>query len=230
MHIRQNVVVANPSGEFTTHSAQTYHQNTCKVRATAKRCFDVIVASTVLLAFSPIMLIIALAIIIEGRGSILFSQQRTGKNCLPFAFYKFRSMVPHNTPSTKLDYVRDNDPRITKVGGFLRKTSLDELPQLFNVLKGDMSLVGPRPQPVCHLEHYGTKIDNYALRHVVRPGITGLVQISPLRDADEHFEDLVKRVNLDLHYVSNFSLEQDIRILLTTALKVIHRAQRLLQK
>ncbi len=228
MHIHQNIVAANQVTDFKKYSTHTLYSNTCKVRAIAKRCFDLMVASSILLAFSPVMLIIALAITLEGKGSVIFSQQRTGKNCTPFAFYKFRSMVPHNTPSTKLDYVRDTDPRITKVGSFLRKTSLDELPQLFNVLKGDMSLVGPRPQPVCHLEHYGTKIDDYALRHSVRPGITGLVQISPLRDADEYFEDLVKRVKLDLHYVSNFSLEQDIRILFITGLKVVNRAKKLL--
>jgi Undecaprenyl-phosphate galactose phosphotransferase WbaP len=186
-----------------------------------KRLFDAAVAIILLLVFSPLMLVIAAALKMEG-GSIIFSHLRIGKKGKNFKCYKFRSMIPHadqalpnllsNHPDLQAEWSRDhklkNDPRISKLGAFLRQSSLDELPQLFNVLKSEMSLVGPRPIVSEELEKYGLDKTYYLM---VRPGMTGLWQVSGRNNVDYD-----ARVYLDAWYVKNWSLWYDLAILFKT--------------
>lgn len=192
-------------------------------QALAKRSFDVLGSAFLILLFSPVMLAIMLAIKLDDNGPIFFRQERTGQFGKSFSIFKFRSMVTHNTPQNTLDYVGKRDPRITRVGHILRSTSLDELPQLFNVLLGDLSLVGPRPQPVYYLEHYGSKIRGYRDRLSVKPGATGPVQVSPLRAEIDTLEGIQKRVDLEMYYVNNQNLLLDIKICIFTAVMMLTR-------
>lgn len=194
-----------------------------KTQAIVKRMFDLVGAASLLILFAPVMAVVSVLIMLDSRGGVFFLQERTGENGKTFRVVKFRTMMKHNTPKEQLDFVTSADPRITPIGRILRNTSLDELPQLFNVLKGEMSLVGPRPQPVCHLEHYGTTIPYYALRHMVKPGITGLVQISDMRSQVHTLQDMMQRVQMDLKYIRTWSLWQDIAICLKTAATMLLR-------
>jgi Undecaprenyl-phosphate galactose phosphotransferase WbaP len=190
-----------------------------------KRLFDTLVAALLLVLLSPLMLVIALLLKLEG-GSVLFAHQRIGKNGRKFDCYKFRSMVPnaeqqlqnllqHNA-QLKAQWDKEHklkdDPRISRIGDFLRRTSLDELPQLFNVLKSEMSLVGPRPIVQDELQKYGLEKSYYLM---VRPGMTGLWQVSGRNDVDYE-----TRVYLDAWYVKNWSLWYDLAILVKT-IKVV---------
>lgn len=181
---------------------------------------DKILGALFLLAASPIMLLVAAAIVIEGKGPILFSQRRHGFNHAVFCIYKFRTMTVADDGPTIVQAQR-NDPRVTKVGKFLRRYSLDELPQLFNVLKGDMSLVGPRPHALAHNDYYAQTIENYAGRHKMKPGITGWAQVNGLRGETSETEHMAERVRYDLDYVDNWSLWFDLRILSRTARAVV---------
>jgi exopolysaccharide biosynthesis polyprenyl glycosylphosphotransferase len=187
------------------------------VASVAKSAMDFIVALVAIVLFSPLMLICAIGIKLTSPGPILFRQQRIGYSNALFEVLKFRTM--HTTHCNTGELTRRNDPRVFKFGEFLRKFSLDELPQLFNVLKGDMSLVGPRP----HMREaraagvlYFEAVSNYAARHRVKPGITGLAQISGWRGPTESIEQLENRVAHDLHYVENWSLALDVKILAKT--------------
>ena len=191
-----------------------------------KRLFDFVVAALLLLILSPVLLLIALALKMEGGHSVLFSHQRIGKNKRMFACYKFRTMVPNaeqqlpqlleNNPELQAQWDKEHklkdDPRVSKLGEFLRRTSLDELPQLFNVLKSEMSLVGPRPIVEAELQKYGLEKSYYLM---VRPGMTGLWQVSGRNDVDYD-----TRVYLDAWYVKNWSLWYDLAILFKT-IKVV---------
>lgn len=188
-----------------------------------KRAMDLLGSIVLLILFSPFMIGIAIAISLESKGGVFFKQKRSGIHCKEFMMYKFRSMRPHDTPQNQLDYIKEGDPRVTKVGAFIRKTSLDELPQLINVLKGEMSLVGPRPQPVFHKDHYPNIIPNYNLRHLVRPGVTSPVQVSEFRDDIDETGYLAARVALDIEYAYNRTLWGDIKILFMTFLKIFKR-------
>ena len=170
-----------------------------------------------LVALSPVMLLIALAVRLDSAGPVLFRQTRYGFNNEEFTVFKFRTMrIDTANPAAALEQARRNDPRITKVGRFLRRTSLDELPQLLNVLKGEMSLVGPRPHAVAHNEQYSRIIDEYFSRHRVKPGITGWAQINGLRGETDTAEKMRKRVEYDVYYIDHWSLLFDIRILFLT--------------
>lgn len=180
-----------------------------------KRLFDVAIATLLLLISSPVLAIIALAIALDSSGGVLFRQQRIGRGGAPFAMLKFRSMVadasrigPHFTDR--------GDPRITRVGAFIRRTSLDELPQLLNVLSGDMSLVGPRPDVAAQRGEYTEQ--EWQARHAVRPGITGLAQATLRSEATAS-----QRKALDLQYAANASLVLDLKILWLTALQVLFK-------
>ena len=179
-----------------------------------KRLFDVIVSLIIILIIIPVLIIVALLIKMESRGPVFFMQERVGLNGKLFKMYKLRSMVA-NAESQGPYFTSSNDPRITKIGRFIRKTSLDELPQLFNVLLGDMSLVGPRPnvdqQKKDYTDHEWNK------RNSVRPGITGLAQ-AKLRS----MAGAEQRTKLDLEYVDNVSLLYDIWILILTIKQVIN--------
>mgnify|MGYP001131389257 CR=1 FL=1 len=177
---------------------------------------DRILAALLLLLFAPVLLAVALAIRLDSPGPILFRQKRYGFNNNPITVYKFRTMHVSAGEDPTVPQARRNDPRVTRVGAFLRRTSLDELPQLLNVIKGEMSLVGPRPHAVAHNEQYAKIIDDYLSRHRVKPGITGWAQINGLRGETDTPEKMARRVQYDLYYIDNWSLLFDIKILLLT--------------
>tara|TARA_R110000868_G_scaffold29049_2_gene108018 strand:- start:2819 stop:4318 length:1500 start_codon:yes stop_codon:yes gene_type:complete len=176
---------------------------------------DRVLAFVALVMISPVMLAIALAVKLDGKGPVFFRQRRHGFNHQVISVLKFRSMVV-TEDGKHVPQATRNDPRITKVGRILRRTSLDELPQLFNVLKGEMSLVGPRPHAIAHNEHYSAILETYASRHKVKPGITGWAQINGYRGETDTPEKMRKRVECDLYYIENWSLWFDIRILALT--------------
>ena len=185
-----------------------------------KRLFDVAFALLVtVLLLSWLLPILALLIKLESRGPVLFKQLRSGKNGAPFYCYKLRSMAL-NADSDQRQASRD-DSRITKVGAILRKTSLDELPQFLNVLRGEMSVVGPRPHMLQHTLHYAQAIDNFMDRHLVAPGITGLAQVAGYRGETKETEAMVKRVRADIHYIRNWSFLLDVKIVFLTVRQAV---------
>ena len=185
-----------------------------------KRSFDILVSSAVIVfLLSWLTPLIGLLIKLESKGPIFFKQSRNGFNYREFDCYKFRSMTPNE--DAHLYQATRGDSRITKIGKFIRKTSIDELPQFFNVLFGDMSVVGPRPHMVSHTDMYAKKIDKFMVRHFVKPGITGLAQISGFRGEVESDKDIIGRVKFDIFYVENWSLLLDLKIITRTFLNVI---------
>lgn len=180
-----------------------------------KRWFDLFIAAFLIVLFSPVFFGLALAIKLTSPGEIIFKQQRLGLNGQVFRMYKFRSMVKNAVNMGSGMFIEDNDPRITPVGKLLRKTSLDELPQLFNVLRGEMSLVGPRPAPLHHLDKYDSR---QVKRLSVRPGITGWAQVNG-RVAPYWPE----RIEMDLWYIENYSFWLDLKILGMTFISVFRR-------
>lgn len=191
-----------------------------------KRTEDVLLASFFLLLSSPLLVIIAIAIKVSSSGPVIFKQTRYGLNGQRINVYKFRSMAcMENTGN--IQQARVNDPRITPLGRFLRKTSLDELPQFVNVLQGKMSIVGPRPHAVAHNEEYRKLVPQYMQRHVVKPGITGWAQVNGWRGETDTLDKMQKRVEYDLHYIKNWSLWFDIKIIIMTFYKgfVHHNAR-----
>jgi putative colanic acid biosynthesis UDP-glucose lipid carrier transferase len=184
--------------------------------AVLKRSMD-ISASLLLLAFTfPLMGAIAILIKIDSPGPVLFKQQRFGFGKRPFTLYKFRSMRCDMADDPSIPQARRNDPRVTTIGRLLRQASLDELPQLVNVLKGDMSLVGPRPHAIAHDEKFATLIDGYLARHRVKPGITGWAQVNGLRGETNTVQKMRQRLEFDLYYIENWSPLFDLRILWRT--------------
>jgi Undecaprenyl-phosphate glucose phosphotransferase len=185
----------------------------------AKRAFDIAGAMVGLLVTAPVMLVIAFAVWIESPGPIIFRQRRGGFNGRAFKILKFRTMREMDDGPTIIQ-ATSNDHRLTHVGRWLRRSSADELPQLFNVLRGDMSLVGPRPHALAHDLQYGRLISNYPYRHHVRPGITGWAQINGFRGPTPTVDKMKQRVELDLWYATNWSFWLDLRILFWTLLEV----------
>jgi Undecaprenyl-phosphate glucose phosphotransferase len=187
-----------------------------------KRSIDVIFSVGLLAAFSPLMLVIAFAIAVDSRGPLLFRQLRFGLNGEPIVVYKFRTMYHGAGHSATVTQASRDDPRVTRVGAFLRRRSLDELPQLYNVCRGQMSLVGPRPHAIAHNEIYARVIKAYSARHLVKPGITGWAQVNGARGATPTSQAMQKRVEYDLYYIGNWSLMLDIRILCRTIWCMFH--------
>ena len=187
-----------------------------KVKLAVKRMADVIFAILLLFPAIPLLLLSSILVKCEDGGPILFKQERYGRHGLPFLVYKLRTMKTTYSGSTT--QVIKGDYRLTKVGGFLRRFSIDELPQLFNVIKGDMSLVGPRPHASDHNELYRVKIEGYMQRHQIRPGITGLAQVRGLRGNTENISLMERRIQEDLRYISHWSLRTDLLILVLTLL------------
>lgn len=184
-----------------------------------KTVFDRVIATAALVLLSPLMAAVAIAIKLESRGSVLFKQKRYGFNNELIEIYKFRSMYTDMSDSTAAKLVTKDDPRVTPIGRFIRKTSIDELPQLFNVLNGTLSLVGPRPHAThakAANELYNEVVDGYFARHKVKPGITGWAQINGWRGETDTREKIEKRVEYDLYYIDNWSLLLDFYILLRT--------------
>ena len=191
----------------------------CGMTGVLKRASDVMLSVAALLVVAPVMAVIAIRVRQSSPGPILFRQRRYGLDGREFVVYKFRTMTVCED-----DIVRQatrDDARVTPFGLFLRRRSLDELPQLFNVLQGTMSLVGPRPHAVAHNEHYRKLVSGYMLRHKVRPGITGLAQVNGLRGETADLETMHQRVQFDLEYLKNWSLGLDLRILVKTVLIVL---------
>lgn len=184
-----------------------------------KRGSDIVLGSLIGLLILPVCLVIYLAIRFSSPGPVLFKQHRTGINGKPFKVYKFRSMEVHNEQDGSVTQASANDPRITRLGAFLRKTSLDELPQFYNVLQGRMSIVGPRPHALAHNEYYKDMIETYMRRHKVKPGITGWAQINGLRGETDTLDKMQKRVEYDLWYINNWSLWLDLKIIALTVVK-----------
>jgi putative colanic acid biosynthesis UDP-glucose lipid carrier transferase len=185
-----------------------------------KRAMDVALATIFLIIVSPLMAAIAIAIKMTSPGPVFFRQRRYGLDGREIRVWKFRTMtVCEDGPNVV--QARKEDPRVTPIGAFLRRTSLDELPQLFNVLKGDMSLVGPRPHATAHNEEYRRLIEGYMLRHKVRPGMTGLAQVHGCRGETETVDKMASRVEWDLRYIREWSLWMDIKILLQTCWVVL---------
>jgi len=185
---------------------------------------DRLLALILLLVFSPLMVAIAVGVRLSGPGPVIFKQARHGWDGREIKVYKFRTMIPHTEQDGKITQARPNDPRLTRFGTFLRRTSLDELPQLYNVLQGRMSIVGPRPHALSHNEFYKDRIDCYMLRHKVKPGITGWAQVNGYRGETDTLEKMQKRVEYDLYYIEHWSLWFDLKIIALTVLRgFIHK-------
>ncbi len=183
-----------------------------------KRVEDIVLSSLILLMISPVLLSIAAAVKLTSPGPVIFRQTRYGMDGKPIMVWKFRSMKVMENDSV-VTQATQNDPRVTRVGNFLRRTSLDELPQFINVLTGGMSIVGPRPHAVAHNEQYRTLIQGYMLRHKVKPGITGWAQINGWRGETDTLEKMEKRIEFDLEYIREWSLWFDIKIVFLTIFK-----------
>ncbi len=183
-----------------------------------KRTFDVLFSAAVLLVLSPLFLILAVCVKLTSRGPVLFRQDRYGLDGRKIGVLKFRTMKVQENAELVVQATR-NDPRVTWFGAFLRRTSLDELPQFFNVLHGEMSVVGPRPHAVAHNEQYRNQVAFYMLRHKVKPGITGWAQVNGWRGETDTLDKMAKRVEFDLYYIRHWSLWFDIKIIVKTIFK-----------
>ena len=187
---------------------------------TLKRVIDVALAVIALVALSPLLLVIALLIRLDSPGPAFFRQTRLGLGGRPFQILKFRTMTVMEN-GDRIVQAKKDDPRVTRLGRFLRKTSLDELPQLINVLKGEMSIVGPRPHAQAHDQYYSYMIEDYCGRQRVKPGITGWAQVNGFRGETPTLQSMCDRVAHDLWYVRNFSIALDIQILARTVREVL---------
>ncbi|RUZ14059.1 undecaprenyl-phosphate glucose phosphotransferase, partial [Mesorhizobium sp. M7A.F.Ca.CA.001.09.1.1] len=191
----------------------------------AKRAFDIVFSLIGIVVFSPVMLATAIAIKLDSKGPVLFHQKRHGFNNEIIEVYKFRSMYTDKADPTAKQTVTKNDPRVTRVGRFIRKTSIDELPQFFNSLLGSLSLVGPRPHAIAAQSHnllYNEVVDGYFARHKVKPGVTGWAQINGWRGEMDTNEKIRMRTEYDLYYIENWSLLFDLRILFLTPLRLLN--------
>lgn len=195
-------------------------------QATMKTVMDVSLAALALLMLSPLLITIALVVKFTSEGPVIFKQKRHGWDGKIIEVWKFRSMYvkqPKVEGDIGVQQATKHDPRITPIGRFIRRTSIDELPQLFNVLQGTMSLVGPRPHAVEHNNYYAHKIDAYMLRHRIKPGITGLAQANGYRGETETLDKMQKRVEYDIAYINNWSLWLDIRIMVKTVFTLLNK-------
>ena len=213
-----SVISSNPYIEDLTGLSVVnirYVPLTNTINMLIKRIMDFIGATAAIIIFSPVMLISALLIKLTDGGKVIFAQERVGLHNKTFMMYKFRSMREQKDEEEKEGWTKKGDPRITGIGKFLRKTSLDELPQLFNVLVGQMSLVGPRPERPQFVEKFKEEIPGYMIKHQVRPGMTGWAQIKGFRGDTS----IRRRIECDLYYIENWTLMMDIKILFLTVFK-----------
>ena len=180
-----------------------------------KRAMDIVGSLICIVLFSPVMLITAVLIKLTSPGPLIFTQERVGLHNVPFRMYKFRSMEVQTQSEEKKGWTVKNDPRVTPVGRFIRKTSIDELPQLFNVLRGDMSLIGPRPERPQFVEKFREEIPRYMVKHQVRPGMTGWAQVNGYWGNTS----IRKRIDCDLYYIENWTVGLDIKILFLTVFR-----------
>jgi putative colanic acid biosysnthesis UDP-glucose lipid carrier transferase len=190
------------------------------MRLLLKALEDKVLSLFILILISPILLLVAIAVKFDSPGPVFFRQKRTGWSGKSFKIWKFRSMYVHQEETGKLKQAEKNDSRITRVGAFIRKTSLDELPQIFNVLSGDMSLVGPRPHAIQHDKEYSQRIFDYFARHHIKPGITGLAQVRGLRGETKDINQMIQRVESDIEYINKWSIWLDLTIIARTVLSL----------
>ncbi len=188
------------------------------IDSVVKRLEDIVLGLCFFLLSLPVMVFIAISIKLTSPGPILFKQKRHGINGKEIKVYKFRSMKIHQEANGKVTQATENDDRITKVGKFIRRTSLDELPQFYNVIQGRMSIVGPRPHALAHNQEYQQKVEAYMARHKVKPGITGWAQVNGFRGETDTLEKMQKRVEYDLYYIDNWSVWFDLKIISRTFL------------
>jgi Undecaprenyl-phosphate glucose phosphotransferase len=198
-----------------TVTIQVLHPPLSAVDLAAKRVLDVVVASVALILLLPLLIMIAAAIKLDSRGPVIFWQTRHGFNNQKIKVFKFRSMSTTEDGHRAKQAIK-NDPRITQVGQIIRRTNLDELPQFFNVLRGDMSIVGPRPHPISLNEAFEKRISPFSRRHKVKPGITGWAQVNGCRGETDTLEKMQRRVEYDLHYIDNWSFLLDLKIIVMT--------------
>lgn len=184
-----------------------------------KRIFDFVFALIAIVALTPVWVVLAVWIFLSSPGGVFFRQKRTGYRGETFEMLKFRSMYRNDTADEQQS--TEGDPRVTPVGRFLRRSSLDELPQLWNVLVGDMSIIGPRPHMLQHTEYYSARIPGYMRRHDMRPGLTGYAQIKGFRGPTPKLEDMERRVKADLEYIDKFSLWLDLKIFSLTLWRML---------
>lgn len=217
----RTVAPAQPAEE--RHELPTV--DACEVANSAgKRAVDILGAALALLLFLPLLCCIALAVRMESKGPAIFRQRRTGQNGRIFTIYKFRTMTV-TEDSGEIRHATKGDKRVTALGAVLRKLSLDELPQFMNILKGDMSIVGPRPHALAHDEFYGERIPTYADRFRAKPGLTGLAQVNGLRGEIQDLRAMRDRIAADNLYIDSWSLGLDIAILAKTALIIFRDPQ-----
>ena len=207
--------------EFRRLEAASGVRERTPASARGKRALDVVVAALALLLFLPLLLLIAAAIRAESPGEVLFRQTRTGLRGRRFTILKFRTMRAAAAREADVQQASRGDPRVTRVGRVLRKLSLDELPQLINVLQGEMSLVGPRPHALSHDAAWADRVPGYANRFKVKPGLTGLAQVRGLRGEIHNEESLRRRIAADIEYIETWSLAGDLKLLALTAPKVL---------
>jgi putative colanic acid biosynthesis UDP-glucose lipid carrier transferase len=190
-----------------------------------KRGLDVFLSVLVVVfILSWVFPLIAILIKSSSKGPLLFKQLRHGRDNVPFYCYKFRTMRVNDAADTQ--QATEDDPRVTKIGAFLRRSSLDELPQFLNVLKGEMSIVGPRPHAVRMNERFSEEVENFMFRHAVKPGITGLAQSKGYRGETKDFYDIYSRCKLDLFYIKNWSVILDLRIIIWTSVALLMKNHR----
>jgi Undecaprenyl-phosphate glucose phosphotransferase len=187
---------------------------------TIKRALDIVVSTVSIVLLLPLFLVVAIAIKLDSPGPIIFRQRRYGFNGRPFDIFKFRTMSVQENGETIIP-AKPNDPRVTRIGSLLRQTSIDELPQLLNVLRGCMSIIGPRPHAAAHDEHFDKLVGNYAYRQHVKPGLTGWAQVHGLRGEMRTIADIEERIKFDLWYIDNWSLLLDIKITFMTIVEIM---------
>jgi Undecaprenyl-phosphate glucose phosphotransferase len=210
------------SAQQRIHSLEIQRAPLSVAEQADKRLMDVMIGLLALIFFSPMMALTALAIKLDGPGPVLFLQNRRGFNGRQFVMFKFRTMTVQENGEVVTQASRD-DPRVTNIGRFLRSASVDEFPQLINVLKGEMSLVGPRPHALAHDNQFEKLLQDYAFRRHVKPGMTGWAQVHGLRGATPSVEQIAKRVEMDLWYINNWSLWLDVQILIKTVFEVMRK-------
>lgn len=214
--------ISNIGGLYTLDISRSPIEGPARI---VKRLEDVVLGSLICVLMLPVCAAIAIAIKLTSKGPVIFKQYRMGINGRRFKVYKFRSMEVHEEATGQVTQAHFGDPRITKLGAFLRRTSLDELPQFYNVLQGRMSIVGPRPHALAHNEYYKDLVESYMQRHKVKPGITGWAQVNGLRGETDTLDKMERRVQFDLWYIDNWSLWLDLKIIAMTVWKGFINAQ-----
>ena len=217
-----NLLVLAEARPAIARPTETFDLSHKPVQQRLKRAFDLAIALPLFVLLTPLMAAIALLIRIDSKGPAVFRQTRLGQGGKPFEIVKFRTMTVIED-GDNVTQVRKGDARVTRIGRWLRRLSLDELPQFINVIVGDMSLVGPRPHAIAHDRLYSTLIENYQLRQLVKPGITGWAQVNGLRGETPAVEDMRNRVTLDIWYARRASFALDLKILLRTPFEVLRQ-------